>query len=117
MTIRLEKQNGAYAECKFQCGIEFIILLYAPSDSDGSYELYVLDSVDDIPDDLDDLDRGMMEYEYDTLVDNKRVDVFRYECYQRPAPGHWYDVWAAVFDRDDHYELDIYLREMVTHDG
>ena len=116
MTIRLEKRNGAYAECKFQCGIEFIVLLYAPDAPDKSYELYVLRSVDDIPDDLDDLDSGLMEYAYDTFKDNTRVDVFYYESYTSYKNKRWFDIWVEVYDRDDHYELDVSLRESIIHD-
>ena len=114
MKVRLEKRNGAYAECKFQCGIEFIVLLYAPDDPDKSYELYVLRSVDDIPDDLDDLDSGLMDYAYDTFKDNTRVDVFYYESCMS-YNDRWFDIWVEVCDRDDHYELDVYLRETITH--
>jgi len=120
MTIQLPKQHGAYAQCRFQCGVELILLLLM-SCTDMPYELVLLRSLDALPTDMETvLDAGatngeIMEYRGDFLENNESIELFSCERFYAPTPTHWYDIYAEVADRTDHYSVKLYLSEKTLH--
>jgi hypothetical protein len=120
MTIQLPKQHGACAQCQFQCGVELILLLFMPC-TDTPYELVLLRSLDALPTDIesisdaDTLDGEVMEYQGDCLENDESIELFSYERFYAPTPTRWYDVYAEVADRTNHYSIELYLSEKTLH--
>lgn len=121
MTIQLPKQHAAYAHCQFQCGIELVLVLFMPS-PDTPYELVLLRSLDALPTDkesfldADALEGGeVMEYQGDFLENDESIELFKCERFYAPTRTHWYDVYAEVADRTDHFSIELYLSEKTLH--
>jgi hypothetical protein len=120
MTIQLPKQHGACAQCQFQCGVELILLLFMPC-TDTPYELVLLRSLDALPADIetvldaDAISGEIMEYHGDCLENDESIELFSCERFYAPTPTHWYDVYAEVADRTDHYSIKLYLSEKTLH--
>jgi len=120
MTIQLPKQHAAYAHCQFKCGIELVLVLFMPC-LDTPYELVLLRSLDALPTDeesfldADALDGEVMEYQGDFLENDESVELFKCERFYAPTRTHWYDVYAEVADRTDHYSIELYLNEKTLH--
>ena len=120
MTIQPPKQHGAHAHCQFQCGVELVLLLFMPC-SDAPYELVLLRSLDALPTDrenfldADALDGEVMEYQGDFLENDESVELFKCERFYAPTRTHWYDVYAEVSERTDHFSIELYLSEKTLH--
>jgi len=120
MTIQLPKQHAAYAHCQFQCGIELVLVLFMPC-PDTPYELVLLRRLDALPTDkesfldADALDGEVMEYQGDFLENDESVELFMCERFYAPTRTHWYDVYAEVADRTDHFSIELYLSEKTLH--
>jgi hypothetical protein len=120
MTIQLPKQHGAHTHCQFQCGVELILLLFMPC-SDTPYELVLLRSLNAPPADIetvldaDAIDGEIMEYRGDFLENDESIELFSSERFYAPTSTHWYDVYAEVADRTDHYSIKLYLCEKTLH--
>ena len=120
MTIHLPKQHAVYAHCQFQCGVELVLLLFMLC-SDAPYELVLLRSLDALPTnkesflDADALDGEAMEYQGDFLENDESVELFNCERFYAPTRTHWYDVYAEVSERTDHFSIELYLSEKTLH--
>ena len=120
MTIQLPKQHGTHTHCQFQCGIELVLVLFMPC-SDTPYELVLLRSSDALPTDEESfrdanaLDGEVMEYQGDFLENDEPVELFKCERFYAPTRTHWYDVYAEVSERTDHFSIELYLSEKTLH--